>query len=90
MKCWDCGAYKPTFAEGVGRCPERPNPDNHPDGGLVHGRSHGCSKRGSRKEFLRKWYIETIGYDPFVEDPKTTVEEIESIRKEYLEDSCRL
>lgn len=50
MKCWDCGAYKPTHAEGVGRCAEKPDPGNHPNGRLVQGQSHGCSKWGSRKD----------------------------------------
>ena len=40
----------------------------------------------NRKEFLRIWYINNIGYDPFAEDSTVTVEEIEIIRAEYIED----
>jgi len=36
------------------------------------------------KEELRKWYIDTIGYDPFEDDPTITVEEVAKIKKEYL------
>lgn len=37
------------------------------------------------KETLRKWYLNTIGYDPFEDDPTLTVEEVARVKKEYLE-----
>jgi hypothetical protein len=40
----------------------------------------------SLKEELRKWYVETIGYDPFKDDPTITVEEVAKIKKEYLQE----
>ena len=42
-----------------------------------------------RKEELRTWYKETIGYDPFKDDPTTTVEEIAKIKAEYLEEDVK-
>ena len=36
------------------------------------------------KAALAKWYLETIGYDPFLDDPTTTVEAIRAVKAEYL------
>lgn len=38
------------------------------------------------KEELRKWYINTIGYDPFEDDPIITVEEVAKIKKKYIQE----
>ena len=38
------------------------------------------------KEQLRTWYIETIGYDIFKDDPKITIEEVAKIKEEYLKE----
>lgn len=36
------------------------------------------------KAELAQWYLETIGYDPFIDDPEMTVEEIRQTKAEYL------
>lgn len=38
-----------------------------------------------KKEELRRWYSDAIGYDPFKDDPTLTVEEVAKVKKEYLE-----
>ena len=36
------------------------------------------------KHTLTQWYVETIGYDPFTDDPAITVEEVARLKAEYL------
>lgn len=33
---------------------------------------------------LAKWYLETIGYDPFLDDPAQTVADIREVKREYI------
>lgn len=40
----------------------------------------------TEKEELAKWYLETIGYDPFVDSPDITVEEVRRIKADYLKE----
>ena len=36
------------------------------------------------KAALTAWYLETIGYDPFQDDPEITVEDVRRTKAEYL------
>lgn len=36
------------------------------------------------KAELAQWYLETIGYDPFLDDPEMTVEKVRQTKAEYL------
>lgn len=38
----------------------------------------------SERAALAHWYLETIGYDPFLDDPSQTVEQIRQVKREYL------
>jgi hypothetical protein len=40
--------------------------------------------RWQEKGDLAAWYVTTIGYDPFKDDPNTTIEEVRQTKAEYL------
>jgi RNase H-fold protein (predicted Holliday junction resolvase) len=44
----------------------------------------------SRKARLAAEYVEKIGYDPFVDDPSLTVEEVTQTLKEYDVEAARM
>lgn len=33
---------------------------------------------------LRAWYIGTIGYDPVLDDPSTILQDVQTVRREYI------
>ena len=46
-----------------------------------------AAKRKARrleKADLAAWYVQTIGYDPFQDDPGITVEQVRQIKSNYL------
>ena len=40
--------------------------------------------RWQEKGDLTAWYVTTIGYDPFKDDPETTIEKVRRTKAEYL------
>ena len=46
----------------------------------------GPAPRGLDKDMLRAAYVQTIGYDPFKDDPTITVEEVYDTLKQYNHD----
>lgn len=39
------------------------------------------------QEQAREWYINSIGYDPFADDPNITLDEVKSVISEYRKET---
>lgn len=37
---------------------------------------------------LRSWYIGTIGYDPVLDNPSTLLQDLQTVRREYIGELC--